>query len=118
MLLSRLDHLVLTTRDIDACVDFYTRILGMRSKPLQATGWLCILDNIKLIYIRPVPNSAPMPLTLFRAAWIYAYCWPFPSKRPCCIWKKWAGRLNPARLCAPVQHRPFYPFIFAIRMAI
>lgn len=30
MLLSRLDHLVLTTRDIDACVDFYTRILGMR----------------------------------------------------------------------------------------
>jgi catechol 2,3-dioxygenase-like lactoylglutathione lyase family enzyme len=27
----RLDHLVLTTRDHDRCIDFYTRVLGMRS---------------------------------------------------------------------------------------
>lgn len=29
-MIDRLDHLVVTTRDRDACVDFYTRVLGMR----------------------------------------------------------------------------------------
>jgi catechol 2,3-dioxygenase-like lactoylglutathione lyase family enzyme len=29
-MIDHLDHLVLTTRDLDACVDFYTRVLGMR----------------------------------------------------------------------------------------
>ena len=29
-MLERLDHLVLTTNDEKACVDFYTRLLGMR----------------------------------------------------------------------------------------
>lgn len=29
-MLSALDHLVLTTGDVDRCVDFYTRVLGMR----------------------------------------------------------------------------------------
>ena len=31
MQLDRLDHLVLTVRDIDATCDFYTRVLGMRA---------------------------------------------------------------------------------------
>ena len=31
MHIDRLDHLVLTVADIDATVDFYTRILGMRA---------------------------------------------------------------------------------------
>jgi catechol 2,3-dioxygenase-like lactoylglutathione lyase family enzyme len=31
MRIDRLDHLVLTVADIDATVDFYTRILGMRA---------------------------------------------------------------------------------------
>lgn len=30
MIIDHLDHLVLTTIDIDACRDFYTRVLGMR----------------------------------------------------------------------------------------
>lgn len=34
-MLKRLDHLVLTTRDEAACIDFYTRILGME---LQTFG--------------------------------------------------------------------------------
>lgn len=34
-MIKRLDHLVLTTRDEAACVDFYTRILGME---LQTFG--------------------------------------------------------------------------------
>ncbi len=29
--LDRLDHLVLTVRDIDATIDFYTRVLGMQA---------------------------------------------------------------------------------------
>lgn len=30
MIIDHLDHLVLTTTDIDACRDFYTRVMGMR----------------------------------------------------------------------------------------
>jgi catechol 2,3-dioxygenase-like lactoylglutathione lyase family enzyme len=29
-MIDHLDHLVLTTVDADACIDFYTRVLGMR----------------------------------------------------------------------------------------
>jgi catechol 2,3-dioxygenase-like lactoylglutathione lyase family enzyme len=29
-MIDHLDHLVLTTIDADACIDFYTRVLGMR----------------------------------------------------------------------------------------
>jgi catechol 2,3-dioxygenase-like lactoylglutathione lyase family enzyme len=29
-MIARLDHVVLTTRDRERCVDFYTRVLGMR----------------------------------------------------------------------------------------
>ncbi|MBH9331313.1 VOC family protein [Pseudomonas aeruginosa] len=31
MQIDRIDHLVLTVRDIDASIDFYTRVLGMRA---------------------------------------------------------------------------------------
>lgn len=30
MIIDHLDHLVLTTTDIEACRDFYTRVMGMR----------------------------------------------------------------------------------------
>ena len=29
-MINSLDHLVLTTRDAEACIDFYTRVLGMK----------------------------------------------------------------------------------------
>lgn len=29
-MIDHLDHLVLTTHDLDACIDFYTRVLGMQ----------------------------------------------------------------------------------------
>ena len=29
-MIGRLDHLVLTTRQRESCIDFYTRVLGMR----------------------------------------------------------------------------------------
>jgi catechol 2,3-dioxygenase-like lactoylglutathione lyase family enzyme len=32
--IDRLDHLVLTVADIDATMDFYTRVLGMRNRAL------------------------------------------------------------------------------------
>lgn len=36
MQIDRLDHLVLTVRDIDASIDFYTRVLGMRAVTFDA----------------------------------------------------------------------------------
>ncbi len=35
-MIDRLDHLVLTTRDKAACIDFYTRVLGMRLETFGA----------------------------------------------------------------------------------
>jgi hypothetical protein len=35
-MISRLDHLVLTTRDKAACIDFYTRVLGMQLETFGA----------------------------------------------------------------------------------
>ena len=29
-MIGKIDHVVLTTRDLDRCLDFYTRVLGMR----------------------------------------------------------------------------------------
>ena len=29
-MIKSIDHVVLTTRDLDKCIDFYTRVLGMR----------------------------------------------------------------------------------------
>ena len=37
-MISRLDHLVLTTRDKAACIDFYTRVLGMQLETFGAGG--------------------------------------------------------------------------------
>lgn len=36
MLIDHLDHLVLTTSDLAACEDFYTRVLGMRLETFGA----------------------------------------------------------------------------------
>jgi catechol 2,3-dioxygenase-like lactoylglutathione lyase family enzyme len=36
MMISHLDHLVLTTTDETACVDFYTRVLGMALETFSA----------------------------------------------------------------------------------
>ena len=35
-MIDRLDHLVLTTRDLEACVDFYTQVLGMTRETFGA----------------------------------------------------------------------------------
>ena len=35
-MIDHLDHLVLTTRDKPACIDFYTRVLGMRLETFGA----------------------------------------------------------------------------------
>ena len=40
-MIDHLDHLVLTTRNLDACVDFYTRVLGMRLETF-GTGRLAL----------------------------------------------------------------------------
>jgi catechol 2,3-dioxygenase-like lactoylglutathione lyase family enzyme len=37
-MIDHLDHLVLTTTDEAACIDFYTRVLGMRLERFEAAG--------------------------------------------------------------------------------
>lgn len=37
-MIDHLDHLVLTTIDEAACIDFYTRVLGMRLERYQTSG--------------------------------------------------------------------------------
>ena len=38
MHIDRIDHFVLTVRDVDATIDFYTRVLGMEAETFGAQG--------------------------------------------------------------------------------
>jgi catechol 2,3-dioxygenase-like lactoylglutathione lyase family enzyme len=47
-MIDHLDHLVLTTRDRDACVDFYTRVLGMKLETFGAGRLALRFGNQKI----------------------------------------------------------------------
>ena len=47
-MIDHLDHLVLTTRNLDACVDFYTRVLGMRLETFGAGRLALRFGNQKI----------------------------------------------------------------------
>lgn len=47
-MIASLDHLVLTTRDLDVCVEFYTRILGMRLESFGNGRLALIYGNQKI----------------------------------------------------------------------
>ena len=38
MHIDRIDHFVLTVRDVDATIDFYTRVLGMEAETFGTQG--------------------------------------------------------------------------------
>ena len=70
-MIDHLDHLVLTTVDAPACIDFYTRVLGMRLETFggqrQALRFgqqkinLHPVDNIPgLVADRPTPGSGDL----------------------------------------------------------
>ncbi|EPN0296734.1 VOC family protein [Pseudomonas aeruginosa] len=71
MQIDRLDHLVLTVRDIDASIDFYTRVLGMRAVTFGA-GRKALAEGAHKINLhqaggefepkaeRPTPGSADL----------------------------------------------------------
>lgn len=71
MQIDRLDHLVLTVRDLDASIDFYTRVLGMRLETFGA-GRKALLFGAQKINLhlaghefepkaeRPTPGSADL----------------------------------------------------------
>lgn len=44
-MIDHLDHLVLTTIDVEACKDFYTRIMGMRVETFGEGGSLSTSAN-------------------------------------------------------------------------
>nr|WP_314484614.1 VOC family protein [uncultured Pseudomonas sp.] len=67
-MIDHLDHLVLTTIDLEACKDFYTRVLGMKLESFGAQRWALRFGNQKInIHVRghefepkahlPVPGS-------------------------------------------------------------
>lgn len=54
--IARLDHFVLTVRDIDATCDFYTRVLGMQVMKFGA-GRTALKFGAQKINLHPVDNS-------------------------------------------------------------
>ncbi|HGT3364484.1 TPA: VOC family protein [Pseudomonas aeruginosa] len=67
MQIDRLDHLVLTVRDIDASIDFYTRVLGMRAAGRKALAFGAQKINLHQAggefepkAERPTPGSADL----------------------------------------------------------
>jgi len=47
-MIDHLDHLVLTTFDRDTCIDFYTRVLGMRLEPFAGGRLALRFGNQKI----------------------------------------------------------------------
>jgi catechol 2,3-dioxygenase-like lactoylglutathione lyase family enzyme len=47
-LIDHLDHLVLTTADADACIDFYTRVLGMRLETFEGDRQALLFGHQKI----------------------------------------------------------------------
>ena len=73
MRIDRLDHLVLTVADIDATVDFYTRVLGMQAVTFGAGRTALAFGHSKINLhraghefepkaLRPAPGSADLCL--------------------------------------------------------
>lgn len=54
--IARLDHFVLTVRDVDATCDFYTRVLGMQVMKFGA-GRTALKFGAQKINLHPVDNS-------------------------------------------------------------
>ncbi|MDD2066364.1 VOC family protein [Pseudomonas sp. 25571] len=52
-MIDHLDHLVLTTTDVDACKDFYVRVLGMRLQTFGAGRLAFCFGNQKInVHVR------------------------------------------------------------------
>jgi len=91
-MIDHLDHLVLTTCDVDACCDFYTRVLGMQRETFGAGRLAFRFGNQKInVHVRghefepkahlPVPGAldlcfiASIPLDAVIAR-LHAAQWP------------------------------------------
>ena len=93
MQIDRLDHLVLTVRDIDASIDFYTRVLGMRAVTFGAGRKALAFGAQKINLHQAGANSNPRPSDLRRGPPTSVSSSPrhsrrWPSNAP-------AGRGNP-----------------------
>lgn len=57
MLIERIDHVVLNTRDVDACVDWYVRVLGM-TRIMFGDNRIALAFGDQKINVRPTgaPN--------------------------------------------------------------
>ena len=63
-MINHLDHLVLTTANEDACVDFYTRVLGMKlesfiggTPPVERKAFKFDNQKINSVYVRDLDQN-------------------------------------------------------------
>ena len=63
-MINHLDHLVLTTANEDACVDFYTRVLGMKlesfiggTQPVERKAFKFDNQKINSVYVRDLDQN-------------------------------------------------------------
>ncbi|MBQ8919611.1 MAG: VOC family protein [Acidaminococcaceae bacterium] len=69
MKIKDIDHFVLTTADLEACLRFYTETLGMEKREANG-GFPSGLAGIKSIYTHARPSFCLLRRNLFRAALI------------------------------------------------
>ena len=69
MKLDRLDHVVLTVRDIAATCEFYTRVLGMRAETFDSST-MCVrsVESPSLISIIACTRSRSAAPSLWRGS--------------------------------------------------
>ena len=78
-MITALDHLVMTVRDIQATISFYEQILGMRAEQfVPATGGAArtalFFGAQKINLHEAAAPFRPMPASLVPALRIYAFC--------------------------------------------
>lgn len=69
-MIDHLDHLVLTTADIDACKDFYVRVLGMTLNAFVRGVWHFASAIRKSTSMSAARSSSPRPICQCRVRWI------------------------------------------------
>lgn len=71
-MINRLDHIVLTTTNLDACIDFYQRVLKMEVVTFGEQRHALSFGQQKSIFTNMEKNSNPKRTCLCQAHSIYA----------------------------------------------
>lgn len=64
-MINKIDHLVLTCRSIEQCMDFYTRVLGMEALMFNKNRWALLFGDQKINiheYGKEIEPKAHLPV--------------------------------------------------------